>query len=92
MSVKEHEWQCPTCGGRKQLFFVRKPLALLFSIATLAIVFAAKGYISNVGWQLGFTYIGGLIALTPSIILLKIRCLHCEPHWLVKGVWGGSKQ
>jgi len=90
VSSKEHEWQCSSCGGRKQLFFLRKPFLVLFGALCLGIALLGNIYIENANLRLAVLFSGGLFGITIISSLLKIRCLNCEPEWVKKGIWGGT--
>lgn len=71
------------------MFFVRGSIGwLLLGIVGVVIVVAAKFFAINGSLLQTIGIIAGImLAVSPYIVLFRIRCLECEPEWKEK-IWG----
>ena len=79
---------CQKCAGPKNLFFERRPravlIAVLFALGALAgVVFFPVDAV----WRGPVIYAGLVLAVLWVLLLLRIRCLACEPEWKER-IWG----
>src|SRR5512141_1154222 len=87
--MPQGSFKCQQCGGPKQLYFVRGPARLTFTLAVLVAVFAYGLFVANdVGLRLAVMFLGAVVAAIPLVTLLRLRCPICAELGRER-IWGG---
>jgi hypothetical protein len=68
LSMTRHEYRCNKCGGRRQLYIVKGPKRLDFTLTGLVTLFIAGYSIEDYGLRLVVMYAGVLVVSFPCFM------------------------
>ena len=84
--MKPQDFECERCGGHRKILIVKGMVSIVWGISCILIAFYSLGFVSIPLWLICVIV---LLALVSGTMVVRVRCLNCEPEWKSK-MWGGQ--